>query len=139
MTYDETKDMLEDIKHAKRRALNIHRDIRELELNIDALVLRPSTGRERVQCHTSETTVERVVLRLERLRERFTKAIDEIMDREDRLFAAVEELNPVEKDIIIGFYLREKTHDKLGKECGYCERQVRYIKTAAIRKISQKI
>lgn len=139
MTYDETKDMLNDIKNAKRRALNIRRDIKELEMNIDALVLRPPAGGERVQCQPAESTVERVVFRLEKLRERFAKALDDIMDKEDKLFAAVEELNPVEKDIIIGYYLRDKTHDRLGKECGYCERQVRYIKSAAIHKLSEKI
>lgn len=139
MTYDETKDMLDDIKYAKRRALNIRRDIRELELNIDALVLRPAAGGERVQSQTSESTVERVVLRLERLRERFAEALDDIMDREDRLFAAVEELNPVEKDIIIGYYLRDKTHDRLGKECNYSLRSVNYIKGNAIKKLSKLV
>lgn len=139
MTYDETKDMLDDIKFAKRRALNIRRDIRELELNIDALVLRPAAGRERVQSQTSDSTVERVVLRLERLRERFAEALDDIMDKEDRLFAAVEELNPVEKDIIIGYYLRDKTHDRLGKECSYSVRQTIRIKNNAIAKISEKV
>lgn len=136
MTYDETKDMLDDIKFAKRRALNIRRDIRELELNIDALILRPAAGGERVQSQTSDSTIERVVLRLERLRERFAEALDDIMDKEDRLFAAVEELNPVEKDIIIGYYLRDKTHDRLGKECGYTDRNIKYIKQRAILKIS---
>lgn len=139
MTYDETKDMLNDIKNAKRRALNIRRDIKELEMNIDALVLRPSAGGERVQCQPAESTVERVALRLERLRERFAKALDDIMDQEDRLFAAVEELNPVEKDIIIGYYLRDKTHDRLGKECGYTDRNIKYIKSRAIRKLSGKL
>lgn len=139
MTYDETKDMLDDIKFAKRRALNIRRDIREMELNIDALVLRPAAGGERVQSQTSDNTVERVVLRLERLRERFAEALDDIMDKEDRLFAAVEELNPVEKDIIIGYYLRDKTHDRLGKECSYSVRQTIRIKNNAIAKISEKV
>lgn len=137
MTYDETKDMLGDIKFAKRRALNIRRDIRELELNIDALVLRPSADGERVQSQTSDSTVERVVLRLERLRERFSEALDDIMDKEDRLFAAVEELNPVEKDIIIGYYLRDKTHDRLGRECSYSLRSINYIKCNAIKKLSK--
>lgn len=137
MTYDETKDMLDDIKFAKRRALNIRRDIRELELNIDALVLRPAAGGERVQSQTSDSTAERVVLRLERLRERFSEALDDIMDKEDRLFAAVEELNPVEKDIIIGYYLRDKTHDRLGRECSYSLRSINYIKCNAIKKLSK--
>lgn len=129
--------MLDDIKFAKRRALNIRRDIRELELNIDALVLRPAAGGERVQSQTSDSTAERVVLRLERLRERFSEALDDIMDKEDRLFAAVEELNPVEKDIIIGYYLRDKTHDRLGRECSYSLRSINYIKCNAIKKLSK--
>lgn len=129
--------MLDDIKFAKRRALNIRRDIRELELNIDALVLRPAAGGERVQSQTSDSTAERVVLRLERLRERFSEALDDIMDKEGRLFAAVEELNPVEKDIIIGYYLRDKTHDRLGRECSYSLRSINYIKCNAIKKLSK--
>ena len=137
MTFEETKKRLIELKRSKRRAVNLRRDIRELELNIDALVLRPAAGGERVQSQTSDSTVERVVLRLERLRERFAEALDDIMDKEDRLFAAVEELNPVEKDIIIGYYLRDKTHDRIGKECGYGLRSINYIKSNAIKKLSK--
>ena len=139
MTFEETKEKLAEIKREKHRLLNLRRDMREASENIDALTLRPSWGIERVQSQSSETTVERLVLRLEALRERFEKQLDRVMDLEDKLFAAIEELTPVEKEIIIGCYLRDKTHKQLSRECFCCVRSVNYLKKQAIEKISSKI
>lgn len=140
MTFEEAKEMLKQIRNLKNKARDIMADINECRENIDALTLHSAlSGTERVQGGEADSVVERIVERLENKTHSLETLLDKIFDREDELNAALETLTETERDVIIGYYMRDKSHKKLAREMSYSERSVYYIKERAIGKMAQKL
>ncbi len=57
------------------------------------------------------------------------------MREEDELAAAIQSLSGLEQDVIIGYYLRDKTHAKLARELHYSIRGIEDIKKRAIKRM----
>ena len=137
MTFEETRELLKDLREARRYAIQVQRDIQSIRENIDAL--QSPLGKDTAGGGQAGSVVERIVVRLVAKQEDLAKALENVMDTEDKLEAAIKTLTAREREIIIGYYMKDRTHYQLARECGYEERQVYRIKKQAIWKISKKV
>lgn len=137
MTFEETRELLKDLREARRYAIQVQRDIQSIRENIDAL--QSPLGKDTAGGGQAGSVVERIVVRLVAKQEDLARALEAVMDTEDKLEEAIKTLTAREREIIIGYYMRDRTHYQLARECGYEERQVYRIKKQAIWKISKKV
>ena len=137
MTFTETKELLKDLKAARKYACRLKRDLKELESDYGAL--HASGEREIAAVGVVSSPVERIVVRIEKAREGFAKALERVFDLEDQIAEAMEGLTYEEKNILTDYYMRDRTHYQLAREYGYEERQVRRIKNRAIHRLGDKI
>lgn len=137
MTFTETRELLKDLKAARKYACRLKRDLKELESDYGAL--HASGEREIAAVGVVSSPVERIVVRIEKAREGFAKALERVFDLEDQIAEAMEGLTYEERNILTDYYMRDRTHYQLAREYGYCERSVRYLKNRAIEKIARKI
>ena len=137
MTFEETRELLKDLREARRYAIQVQRDIQSIRENIDAL--QSPLGKDTAGGGQAGSVVERIVVRLVAKQEDLARALEAVMDTEDKLEAAIKTLTVREREIIVGYYMRDRTHYQLARECGYEERQVYRIKKQAIWKISKKV
>lgn len=137
MTFEETRDLLIDLRAAKRRANAIKRRIADLESDRASIQSALAGGMP----HGNEfySRVESLALRIETERERHMAALQAYFDIEDKLAAAVALLDPIEQDIIIGCYMDGKQNWKVADEVGYDVRHLIRKKNKAIRDISDRI
>ncbi len=137
MTFEETRDLLIDLRAAKRRANAIKRRIADLESDRASIQSALAGGMP----HGNEfySRVESLAVRIETERERHMAALQAYFDIEDRLAAAVALLDPIEQDIIIGCYMDGKQNWKVADEVGYDVRHLIRKKNKAIRDISDRI
>lgn len=137
MTFEETRDLLIDLRAAKRRANAIKRRIADLESDRASIQSALAGGMP----HGNEfySRVESLALRIETERERHMAALQAYFDIEDKLAAAVALLEPIEQDIIIGCYMDGKQNWKVADEVGYDVRHLIRKKNKAIRDISDRI
>ena len=136
MTYQEVKKLLEDLKRSKRLCLRYKDEIAAVKDDYGALT-SPVGSFGQPRCHSTTPTTMRLIERLESRQERFEKELAKMMDIEDRLAEAIQLLDKAEQDIIIGYYMRDRKHHQLARECNYSEQHIRRIKTRAIIKISK--
>lgn len=140
MTFEEAKEKLKQIRNLKNKARDVMADINECRQNIDALTLHSAlSGVLRVQGGESDSVVERIVAKIEERQQKLEVLLERIFAEEDELNAALETLTETERDVIIGYYLRDKSHKRLAREMSYSERSVRYIKERALNKIATKL
>ena len=137
MTFEETRELLKELREARRYAIQVQRDIQSIRENIDAL--QSPLGKDPAGGGQAGSVVERIVVRLVAKQEDLARALEAVMDTEDKLEAAIKTLTAREREIIVGYYMRDRTHYQLARECGYEERQVYRIKKQAIWKISKKV
>ena len=137
MTFEETRELLKELREARRYAIQVQRDIQSIRENIDAL--QSPLGKDPAGGGQAGSVVERIVVRLVAKQEDLARALESVMDTEDKLEAAIKTLTAREREIIVGYYMRDRTHYQLARECGYEERQVYRIKKQAIWKISKKV
>ena len=137
MTFEETRELLKELREARRYAIQVQRDIQSIRENIDAL--QSPLGKDTAGGGQADSVVERIVVRLVAKQEDLAKALENVMDTEDKLEEAIKTLTAREREIIVGYYMRDRTHYQLARECGYEERQVYRIKKQAIWKISKKV
>lgn len=137
MTFEETRDLLIDLRAAKRRANAIKRRIADLESDRASIQSALAGGMP----HGNEfySRVESLAMRIETERERHMAALQAYFDIEDKLAAAVALLDPIEQDIIIGCYMDGKQNWKVADEVGYDVRHLIRKKNKAIRDISDRI
>lgn len=137
MTFEETRDLLIDLRAAKRRANAIKRRIADLESDRASIQSALAGGMP----HGNEfySRVESLAVRIETERERHMAALQAYFDIEDKLAAAVALLDPIEQDIIIGCYMDGKQNWKVADEVGYDVRHLIRKKNKAIRDISDRI
>lgn len=137
MTFEETRDLLIDLRAAKRRANAIKRRIADLESDRASIQSALAGGMP----HGNEfySRIESLALRIETERERHMAALQAYFDIEDKLAAAVALLDPIEQDIIIGCYMDGKQNWKVADEVGYDVRHLIRKKNKAIRDISDRI
>ena len=140
MNFEEAKEKLKQIRNLKNKARDVMADINECRQNIDALTLHSAlSGATRVQGGASDSVVERIVEKIEERTHKLEVLLERIFAEEDELNAALETLTETERDVIIGYYLRDKSHKRLAREMSYSERSVNYIKERAIGKIARKL
>lgn len=137
MTFEETRELLKELREARRYAIQVQRDIQSIRENIDAL--QSPLGKDTAGGGQAGSVVERIVVRLIAKQEDLARALEAVMDTEDKLEEAIKTLTAREREIIVGYYMRDRTHYQLARECGYEERQIRRVKNQAIGKISKKI
>lgn len=136
MTYKDTELLLRNLKETKKlirliksidyRALSIHSQLGRLN-EIPAFSSLPNSS------------VENACLMIERIEEKLIKTSDMVRPYEEKLSNAINELPPKEKDIIMGYYLRDMTILQLAMDYNYCDRQIIRIKNKAIYNISRVI
>lgn len=134
MTFEETKSLLQDIKNAKQKVRRINREI-EGYISIQSS-LNFTEGRSK---GLVSSPVEKIFERIETERERLVTALEAMFALEDKLAEGMNELDPKEQDVIIGCYMRGRTHAKLARELGRSERQIIRLKNRAISKISKNL
>lgn len=138
MTFEEAKALLLDMRAAKRRANAIKRRVAELESDYDSIQSALSgDGLPHGSAIVSRT--EQLALRVASEREKHLQALEAYFAIEDKLAAAIESLSPTEQEIIICCYQEGKYNWQVAQEMGYTERNIRYIKRAAINKIALKL
>ena len=140
MTFEEAKEKLKRIRYLKNKARDIVADINECKNNKAALSLKSGLdGMEQVDGGKLNSIEERILLLMEKQQLRLEKLLDEIMYEEDKLNEAVHLLTETEHDIIVGYYMRDKSHKRLARELHYREGHIKYLKRKALEKIANKI
>lgn len=137
MTYLEVRSLLADMRAAKRRANAIKARIADIES--DAESINSALNNSSVSGGAMRSRVEELAIKIESEREKHIAALETYFALEDKLSAALDFLDPIERDVIIGCYLDGKTNWKVAQELGYEERTIRRKKNRAIEKISKKI
>ena len=137
MTFTETRDLLKDLKAARKYACRLKRDLKELESDYGAL--HASGEREIAAVGVVSSPVERIVVRIEKAREGFARALERVFDLEDQIAEAMEGLTYEEKNILTDYYMRDRTHYQLAREYGYTDRNIKYMKNKAIKRLSERL
>lgn len=136
MTYQEVKELLEQIKSKRKLCIRIKDEINTLRESYD-IIKSPLSNLTGGTHPCGISSVERLVMRVEEKRERFERILQETMDLEDKLLEIINTLTPTEQNIIIGYYMQDKTHYELSQECNYCDRHIWRILKTAINKIAR--
>lgn len=137
MTYLEVRNLLSDMRAAKRRAHSIKARIADLES--DAESINSALNNSGVSGGSMRSRVEELAIKIESEREKHISALETYFALEDKLSAALDSLDPIERDVIIGCYMDGKTNWKVAQDVGYEKRNLQYIKSRAIKKISEKL
>lgn len=135
MQTEEARELLKQVKAARRRALAIKQSLLELESDIAAL--SSPLGRVSIRSQPQNSVVENAYFRVEKRREDFAEALIRVYELEDKLQQAISKLTPIEQEIITGFYMKDKTNYQLARGIGYSVRSIKYIKAGAIEKIAK--
>lgn len=135
MTFEEAKALLLDMRAAKRRANAIKRRVAELESDYDSIQSALSgDGLPHGSAIVSRT--EQLALRVASEREKHLQALEAYFAIEDKLAAAIESLEPLEKDIIIGCYMDGYPNRKVAQIANCSEETVYRHKRNGIKKIA---
>ena len=137
MTYDEAKSLLSDMQAAKCRANAIKARIADLES--DAESIQSALNNSGVSGGIMRSRVEELAVKIEAEREKHIAALEAFFELEDKLAAAIDTLDPIEKEIILAYYLDGKTNWKIGDELNYSEVYIRKIKERAAKKVAKKL
>ncbi len=138
MTYQEARAILEDMRSAKRRANAIKGRIAALESDRDGIKSAlegdgmPSGG-------GMSDRVANLVIRIETEREKYVAALEAYFELEDKLIAAINTLEPKEKEVITAFYLDGMPNWKVGDIVGYSVESVKIYKRRGIQKIADNM
>ena len=131
MTEQEARELLKDMSKAKRRANAIKARIADIES--DAASIQSALGGDGTHGGAMRSRVEELAIKIETEREKHMAAL------EDKLAAAIDTLDPMERDIIVGHYMDGKMDWQVWNDVGYERRNYYYVKKRAIEKISEKI
>lgn len=137
MTYEEARQLLSDMRAAKRRANAIKARIADIES--DAESIQSALNNSGVSGGVMRSRVEELAVKIETEREKHMQALEAYFALEDKLAAAIDTLEPMEKEVIIGCYLDGKYNWQIAQVVGYTDRNVKYIKQRAIKKIAIKL
>lgn len=137
MTYQEVRSLLADMRAAKRRANAIKARIADIES--DAESINSALSNSGVSGGAMRSRVEELAIKIESEREKHITALETYFALEDKLSTALDSLDPIEKDVIIGCYLDGKYNWQVGESIGYSVETIKRKKRSAIRKISEKL
>lgn len=137
MTYEEARQLLSDMRAAKRRANAIKARIADIES--DAESIQSALNNSGVSGGVMRSRVEELAVKIETEREKHIAALEAYFELEDKLAVAIDTLEPREKEIIFAYYLDGKTNWKIGDELNYSEVYIRKLKERAARKIANKL
>lgn len=137
MTFEETRALLLDLRAAKRRANAIKARLSDLESDAESINSALNGGMP--SGNIMRSRVEELALRIESEREKHIAALEAYFLIEDQLSEALETLDPIERDVIIGCYMDGKSNWKVAQSIGYEERTIRRKKSKAIQKIASKL
>lgn len=137
MTYEEARALLSDMRAAKRRANAIKARIADIES--DAESIQSALNNSGVSGGAMRSRVEELAVKIETEREKHMAALEAYFELEDKLAAAIDTLEPMEKEVIIGCYLDGKYNWQIAQMVGYSVETIKRRKNSAIRKISEKL
>ena len=137
MTYLEVRNLLADMRAAKRRANAIKARIADIES--DAESINSALNNSGVSGGSMRSRVEELAIKIESEREKHVAALETYFALEDKLASALDSLDPIERDVIIGCYLDGKYNWQVGESIGYSVETIKRKKRSAIRKISEKL
>lgn len=140
MTIQECKHLLSSMRTAKNRARAIRREIEEIEKDIAALSLRSALGNVQETHGTGiSKPVERIVERLDLQHAQLEDAYNEVFAIEDKLAAAIQELPEDEKEVIVDFYMRDRSMTHIYTNQYYSESTAYRRKRTAVKKIAERL
>ncbi len=134
MTYEEARNLLADMRAAKRRANAIKARIADIES--DAQSISSALNNSGVSGGAMRSRVEELALRIETEREKHMAALEAYFVLEDKLAIAIDTLEPIEKEVILAFYLDGKSLWKIAELTNYSKETVCRKKSYAIHKIA---
>lgn len=137
MTFEVAKKLLADLRAAKRRANAIKARMADIES--DYASIQSSLGGDGFHGGITQSRVEQLALRVQEEREEHIRALETYFALEDKLSDALDTLEPIERDIIIGCYMDGKCNWQVAQDVGYEKRNVQYIKVRAIKKLADSI
>lgn len=135
MTYQEVRSLLADMCAAKRRANAIKARIADIES--DAESINSALSNSGVSGGAMRSRVEELAIKIESEREKHIAALETYFALENKLSEALDTLDPLERDVIIGCYLDGKTNWKVGEDLFLGLRTVERKKSYAIKKLSK--
>lgn len=134
MTYQEARELLADMRAAKRRANAIKARIADIES--DAESIQSALNNSGVSGGAMRSRVEELALKIETEREKHMAALEEYFALEDMLSAAIDTLEPIERDVVLGCYLDGKPNWRVAQDFYIGLRTVERKRSKAIKKIA---
>lgn len=138
MTFEELKEKLENLRHAKRRLKQQEALITEEREMMDGL------GSFRfdsvsVQGGEKQPVQQKFVEHMERLLAEYEKIMEEVFELEDFLAEHMVELSSLEQSMITERYINGTSWKKIQEKFGYEQRQPFRILDSALKKISDSV
>lgn len=137
MTVEEAKSLLMDMRAAKRRANAIKARIADLESDADSI--SSALNNSGIVGGEMRSRVEQLAIKVETEREKYVAALEAYFELEDKLIAAINTLEPKEKEVITAFYLDGMPNWKVGDIVGYSVESVKIYKRRGIQKIADNM
>lgn len=138
MTFDEAKDLLMDMRAAKRRANAVKARIADLESDYES-IRSALSGDCTGHGGGMVSRVEQLAVRVIEQRERHIAALEAYFRLEDKLATAIEQLAATEQEIIIAYYMDGKPHWQVAQDLNYSIETIKRRKISAIRNITKKL
>lgn len=86
----------------------------------------------------NQTQLEDGVIKLMQLKEKYEKLLEKLCEQQLAVEEMIENLDPIERDLIRCRYFNGLKWEEVQKEIGYAPRQTRRIHDRAIEKISEE-
>ena len=134
MTFNETKQLLEELKRAKYYA---HKQQEELgELITTYQCLTASFGRVGSSNKISNPVLN-AVIKIEKAQESYAKAWEEVFKQIDEVKSLLYQLPVDERNILEDFYLRGKSANYIARKCCYNRTHIYDIINRGVGKLSK--
>lgn len=135
MTFEQAKNLLADMRAAKRRANAIKSRIADIES--DYASIQSSLSGDGFHGGITQSRVEQLALRMQEEHEKHIRALEAYFALEDKLADALDTLDPIERDVIVGCYMDGKPNWQVAQDVGYSVETVKRRKRRATKKIAQ--
>lgn len=130
------KKQLEELNQLKRKIRNLKNELQEL-LELGEMPKRSDYNMPTGKGGTISSPQERYLIKVEDLKEKIGKTIEQALEKENQFLTSMEDLDPLSYNLLKERYVLGKPLQKIIREFNYSERHIRRLYDNAIEKMSK--